>query len=467
MDNAIKKNYGTIENLFNALPESQRSHAQRVAEYMQVIYLQAVSEDIYPMDPKANARLKEEYRNLAYTAGLYHDAGKILVPSEYHTLRQNFSPEEVALYRKHAADSAALTEELLKQSKEFKAIELRFIVETIASHHEHFDGSGFPTGVSKDVIPLIARMLTVADGLDHLATEKLSEHPFEDAIETIESQSGTIYDPEVVNLLKPVRARLKRVFNANISETRAIPATENFIRRSGSRAAVLSYRPIISRRGGKPFAYEAKMNFKDKSGWIEYSAVEHIVKQNKLLNDLGVYFILEACDTMNRLKICQIDSAYMALELPNGWLNRRGAYKDICSALEDEQLSPEKLVIVISAPVWEAKTKTLVENLGKLKESGIGVMLSGVTPSKLEEAEKLISDFRIESGNSEFLNDAAECEIIKQLKSSGVRLIADGIGKRSMQTPLNRLAVTYATGPMAGDFIFEDTLVENELAARG
>ena len=467
MENNLRTYYSSIEEAFNALPEFQKAHSKRVAEYAQIIYLQAVSEDIYPQDVKTNARLKEEYRGLAYLCGLYHDIGKVLVPENYHIPGSDFSPEEIALYRKHAADSSELIEKYLKPSKEIKALEIRILSETVASHHECWDGSGFPNRTAGISIPVIARIISVADALDHTAMQKLSEHPFDDAEEIIKNLAGTVFDPEVVKLLAPARAKLKRVFNANAAGSRAIPVTETFIRRGQNRAARLAYRPIVSRRGGKPFAYEAQMQFKDRSGWLDYSSVENVVKQNKFLNELGIYFILEACDTINRFKACEIESAYIALELPNGWLNRRGAYKDILSAIEDENVQPGKLVITISNEAWKTRTKTMSENLSKLRENGVGLMFSGILPSKMEEGEGLATDFRIESTNAGFLEDQAECEIVKQMKASGAHLIADGIGKKSMQTPLNRLAVTYATGPMSGDFTEEDTLVSNELAARG
>lgn len=467
MDNTLKKEYGSLEELMSALSDEQQSHSRRVAEYMQVIYLQAVAEDIYPLDVKANARLKEEYRGMAYAAGMYHDAGKALVPEEYRSLRPGFSPEEVALYRKHAADSGALVSRLLKSSKEFKALELRYIEETVSSHHEKWDGSGFPAGIGGEVIPLIARMLSVADALDHKATETLSEHPFEDALEAITALAGQDYDPEVIKLFKAIRPKLKKIFNANISQSRAIPVTENFIRRTSGRAMCLKFRPIASRRGGKPFAYEAKMFFRDRQDYVEYDAVESIVRKNKQINGMGIYFILEACDALNRFKACSIESAYVALELPTGWLNRRGAWKDVVSAVSDEQLTADRLVIEISAKEWEVPSKTLIENITKLNENGIGLMFTGMLPSSLGEYEKLATDFRIESGNSAFIDDAAECEIIKQIKAGGARLIADGISKKSLQTPLNKLAVTYMTSPLAGDYIFEDELVNRELAAKG
>ena len=467
MENDLRTHYNSIDEAFNALPEFQKAHSKRVAEYAQIIYLQAVAEDIYPQDVKTNARLKEEYRGLAYLCGLYHDIGKVLVPENYHIPSSHFSPEEVALYRKHAADSAELVEKYLKPSKEIKALEIRILLEAVASHHENWDGSGFPSGASGISIPVMARIIAVADALDHTAMQKLSEHPLEDAEEIIENLAGSAFDPEVIKLLKQARAKLKRVFTANISGSRAIPSTETFIRRGQNRAARLVFRPVVSRRGGKIFAYEAKMEFKDREGWLDYSSVENIVKQNKFLDNLGIYFLLEACDTINRFKACSIEGAYIALELPTGWLNRRGAYKDVISAVSDEMVPPEKLVITISNETWKTRTKTLGENLSKLRENGIGVMFSGIIPSKMEDGEKLATDFRIESVNADYLEDTAECEIIKQMKASGIRLIADGIGKKNMQTPLNKLAVTYATGPMAGDFMEEDVLVSNELASRG
>lgn len=467
MEDTIKRSYSNIDELMAALPDEIRTHCERVAEYTQLIYVQAVAEDIYPLDVRANARLKEEYRNAAYSIGLYHDAGKVMIPREYHRLREDFAPEEIAVYRKHVQDGSALVEKLIKPTKRFNAMELRFMEESILSHHERWNGTGFPSGTSKETIPLIARILAVADALDVFAINKISEHPFDDAIDYINDNAGTLFDPEVVAQLKPIKNKLRKVFNASISETKAIPVAENFIRRNASRSISLVYRPIVSRRGGKTFAYEAKMSFKDKNDWVEYEAIEPIIKKNKQLDRLGIYFLLEACDSINRFHLCSLEGEYVALKLPNGWLNRRGAAKDVAEAIKDEEIPPARLVLIVSADMWENKTKGLLENLEKVKEAGAGVMFSGMLPSSLKGYEHLVTDFRIESTNCEFLNDAEECEVVKNLKANGTRLIADGIGKRSMQTPLNKLAVTYSCGPLNGDYITEDRLVEIELASRG
>jgi putative nucleotidyltransferase with HDIG domain len=126
------------------------------------------------------------------TAAMLHDIGKIIVPSEILNKPGRLSVLERSFVGAHAQASY----EILKN------IEFEFpIAEIILQHHEKLDGSGYPRGLSGDSILKEARVLTVADVIEAMASHRPYRPalPLKTALEEISSHRGTRYDADVVD----------------------------------------------------------------------------------------------------------------------------------------------------------------------------------------------------------------------------------------------------------------------------
>jgi putative two-component system response regulator len=95
--------------------------------------------------------------------GYLHDLGKIAVPDEILKKGANLTPEEWAIMKRHPITGENICRPLKS---------LRFVLPIIRSHHEHFDGSGYPDGLEGRDIPLLARVLQVVDVYDALRTAR-------------------------------------------------------------------------------------------------------------------------------------------------------------------------------------------------------------------------------------------------------------------------------------------------------
>jgi putative two-component system response regulator len=95
--------------------------------------------------------------------GYLHDLGKIAVPDEILKKGANLTPEEWAIMKLHPVAGENICRPLKS---------LRLVLPIIRSHHEHFDGSGYPDGLSGRDIPLLARILQVVDVYDALRTAR-------------------------------------------------------------------------------------------------------------------------------------------------------------------------------------------------------------------------------------------------------------------------------------------------------
>lgn len=391
-----------------------------------------------------------------------------MVPELYHQLRPDFTPEEIALYRKHTADGAKLAEGILSGNSEKNQTELNIIREGIKSHHEQWDGRGFPFGSREGAIPITGRIISLANALDHIAVQTHSEKPFEYALEQVAAGSGTLFDPILVSIARDSRIKLKRVFTRFIHQSRAIPKTNPIIRRRTARPFSLWYRPIADVRRNTTAAFEAEMRFREKDKeWIKYSEVEHIVRKEGMLFDLGAYFLVELCDTLTRMDASGIPAGFIAFAPPPGWLNRRGLYKEVSSILGDTQTEASRLCIEITAEMWKARTKTMQENLKKISQLGCSILFSGFGIDEIsagELKENGVTMFRLSPEAGLELNDKQAMNYLAGLSSAGTVLMADGIVKKRHQAMFGRNKISYATSVLIGDYQPEDGIIESELA---
>ena len=142
----------------------------------------------------------EEQRNLEFAA-LLHDVGKIAIPKEIINKPGPLDDDEWAIMRTHAAEG----QRMLARVGGFM-IEVGHIVR---SHHERWDGSGYPDGLLAEAAPLPARIITCCDSWSAMRTDRPYRRAlaYEAAIEELMRNIGTQFDPRVVEALLSVVAR--------------------------------------------------------------------------------------------------------------------------------------------------------------------------------------------------------------------------------------------------------------------
>ena len=124
-----------------------------------------------------------------------HDIGKIGIPDHILLKPGPLSPEEWAHMRTHPQIGADII-------GEHRSTVLRLAREITLSHHEKWDGSGYPRGLAGEAIPASARIVCIADVFDALTTARPYKKAWsvEDAIEQLKRDSGTHFDPTLVPL---------------------------------------------------------------------------------------------------------------------------------------------------------------------------------------------------------------------------------------------------------------------------
>ena len=132
--------------------------------------------------------------NALYWAGMLHDLGKIATPAAILLKEGKLTAEEYDAIQRHAAMGADV---LLDISPRFQ-----LIAEGVASHHERWDGSGYPAGLAGDAIPLFGRLLAVVDVFEAMTAPRPYREalPQGEVMQHLRERAGTDFDPAIVKL---------------------------------------------------------------------------------------------------------------------------------------------------------------------------------------------------------------------------------------------------------------------------
>ena len=135
--------------------------------------------------------LPDDLVELLRKASPLHDVGKVGISDAILLKKGKFTPEEYEAMKLHVAFGA----EILGRSR---SPLMRLAEEIALTHHERWDGSGYPAGLKGEEIPLSGRIVGVVDSFDAIISRRSDRPTIEQALAEIESLAGTLYDPRVV-----------------------------------------------------------------------------------------------------------------------------------------------------------------------------------------------------------------------------------------------------------------------------
>lgn len=159
----------TLSTTIEAKDEYARGHSHRVAEYAALIAGEL-------------GWNSEEIMNLKYAAHL-HDIGKIGIPDMLLNKPARLTPEEYSVIKEHTVIGAEILKNITL---------IPHVAEVARSHHEHYDGTGYPDGLAGEDIPLSARIVAIADSYDAMNSKRIYRNalPPEKIFEEIQNNRG-------------------------------------------------------------------------------------------------------------------------------------------------------------------------------------------------------------------------------------------------------------------------------------
>lgn len=169
-------------------------HSRRVTHYAKLI--------------AAALDLPEGERNTLRDAAMLHDIGKIGITDLVIGKKGPLTSEEFDLIRSHPQKGF----EILRPIKQFERL-----IPVVLHHHEQYDGSGYPYGLAGEQIPLLARIVTVADAYDAMVSGRPYRNAgtHEHALKELAVCAGKQFDPRIVEAFTVADSRYRRMFNVS------------------------------------------------------------------------------------------------------------------------------------------------------------------------------------------------------------------------------------------------------------
>jgi len=204
LQNAILK---AMAELVESRDDITGKHIERTQGYLGLL-----------IDATSSRGLHSEEMNnwnmdLVLRSSQLHDVGKIAVKDEILKKNGKLTEEEFAEIKKHPFCGEEIIEKIKHNTTEHEFLEHAKIF--AGSHHEKWDGSGYPKGLKGQEIPLQGRLMAIADVYDALVSERPYKKAFshEDAVKIISENSGTHFDPDLVSVFLEISDKFNETTN--------------------------------------------------------------------------------------------------------------------------------------------------------------------------------------------------------------------------------------------------------------
>ena len=182
------------------------SHIHRTKEYVKLLAQALVRQGLF-LD-----QLTPEYIDLLYKSAPLHDIGKVAIRDSILLKPGKLTKEEFEDMKQHAIfgeEVIANLEQMAGQPTSF----LKCAKEIAGSHHERWDGGGYPRGLKGEAIPLAGRIMAIADVYDALISKRVYKDSMthEEALEIMKQSRGNHFDPYILDVFLEIETEFYRV----------------------------------------------------------------------------------------------------------------------------------------------------------------------------------------------------------------------------------------------------------------
>ena len=195
----------TLADLVESRDENTGQHIKKTAAYVKIILEELKREGIY------KEQLTDSFIDNVINSAPLHDIGKIAVPDSILNKPDKLTKEEFDIMKTHTTVGGKIIESIIETIPNSHYLDEAKNLATF--HHERWDGKGYPTGLSGKDIPLSARVMAVADVFDALVSKRSYKEGFsyDKALNIIKEESGTHFDPKLVDVFLKVRDKVLSV----------------------------------------------------------------------------------------------------------------------------------------------------------------------------------------------------------------------------------------------------------------
>lgn len=479
-----RKEYETWDEAFRGCAPAVRQQSVRVAAYTQALFIRAVA-DGFGRDTEAGAqRMVGQYADLSYKCGMYHQLGKALVPPEYQLWRNDFTDEEIAVYRKYTTDGHALVSTLqergerarekrtglLKMAETAAPIEnipWLMLQESCQQHMERWDGTGYPDGRKGDDISPIAQIVGLAKELDRLASEIKSETPFDEAMDALYAGSGAAWNPALIDVLRNCRDKCAAVYEKYIHYSMTIPKTVPLVDKRQERPMGLHYRPMAGNDTAAIVAYEAIPWFGGIAGrpgeTEDMDDLADMLRRTELTVDITFYLLYEAADALLRIQNCRLALQGILLPLLPDFFRAGSQLTRLEELFERQPVSKDKLWLAVPADFVAAAGKGVYATLERYLRNGYTLVLDGYDPGQISPERVKELGFTHVRCKRELYLQQETANVMTALCREGITLLGVGADSTDVMKWLAACGVTAMSGPLTGVPVDEDEMIRDSL----
>jgi putative two-component system response regulator len=194
----------TMADLVECRDDMTGGHIERTTRYVGILLSAIAERGLYPEETASwDAALLMRSSQL-------HDVGKITVKDSILQKPGKLTPEEFEEVKRHTTSGIAFIDRIKGSAAEHSLLNHARIF--AASHHEKWDGSGYPQGLKGEGIPLEGRIMAIADVYDALVSERPYKKalPHEEAVRIIADGAGTHFDPALADLFAEVSGEFRK-----------------------------------------------------------------------------------------------------------------------------------------------------------------------------------------------------------------------------------------------------------------
>jgi len=191
-------------------------HVYNVKAYVKLIVDYILDNNIYP------DIVTREYATMLTNASVIHDVGKVGVPDEILHITGKYTPEQYKIMQSHAIKGEQIV--LNTFGKNMKPEEVQLLRDIAGTHHERWDGNGYPRGLRGEAIPLAGRIMAVADVFDALISMRVYKETMtvDQAFDVLVQDSGTHFDKTIVAIFLAQRPLVEEIVeNSRLAEQTA------------------------------------------------------------------------------------------------------------------------------------------------------------------------------------------------------------------------------------------------------
>lgn len=198
----------TLADLVESRDANTGGHINRTTAYLKIVADEMLAQEVYMEE------IRSWNMESFVSSARLHDLGKILVPDSILNKAGSLTEAEFEVMKQHPAEGERIISQLISRTGESEFLSGARL--TAAYHHERWDGSGYPYGLSGKDIPLQGRMMAVVDVYDALTSVRPYKKAFssKEAYGMIMQDAGRHFDPKVADVFKAVQNQIEEALPA-------------------------------------------------------------------------------------------------------------------------------------------------------------------------------------------------------------------------------------------------------------